>query len=92
MGNKKIAEAVKSVVNDEPPVPEEPRALAPCPCGEVPTELLINLPKNSKYGHVAGNCCADWILEFKAGYPKNDNHLIAVATMAWDRGPRGKPE
>lgn len=57
---------------------------ARCPCGQVPTDIMINMPQGSKYGTVAGNCCGDWMLEFKAGYPKDNNHLIVLATNAWN--------
>jgi hypothetical protein len=71
--------------------PEKP-AYARCACGEVPAELAINLPPGSKYGHVAGNCCGDWMLEFKAGYPKDNEALLAKAVAAWNAAPRWAPE
>lgn len=63
---------------------------AACPCGEVPSDIMINLPQGAKYGTVAGNCCGDWVLEFKAGYPKNNDELVLAARTAWNEAPRGQ--
>jgi hypothetical protein len=68
--------------------PETPKR-AVCPCGQHPEDLMINLPQGAKYGQVAGNCCGDWILEFKAGYPKSNEHLVQIASQAWEDAPRG---
>lgn len=68
---------------------EKPPIYATCPCGETPAELFVRLPKGSKQGIVAGNCCGDWLLEFKAGYPKDDADLLERGKMAWNNQPRG---
>ena len=62
----------------------EKKVFGACPCGSVPTDLMISVPNGSKYGAVAGNCCGDWSLEFKAGYPKDQDDLIAKASDAWN--------
>jgi hypothetical protein len=91
--NDKVTEGVAAAIaGEQPPVSEIKEVYARCACGQVPAELAINLPTNSKYGHVAGNCCGDWILEFKAGYPKSNEHLVKIATDAWNAAPRWAPE
>lgn len=70
------------------PIPTT-REYEPCPCGKTPTEILINLPRGSKYGQAQGNCCGDWALEFKAGFPKTNEELTTQAIDAWNNAPRG---
>ena len=74
-------------MNDE--VTKTKPTKAPCPCGEVPEDLIIRVPQGSKYGTVAGQCCGDWVLEFKAGYPKSNEELSNQAEVAWNAAPRG---
>lgn len=59
-----------------------------CPCGEAPTDLMIHVPQGSKYGIVSGNCCGTWNIEFKAGFPKDNQDLAQKAEQAWDEAPR----
>ena len=40
---------------------------ARCPCGEVPTELVIENNYEDGYANVAGNCQCNWVLEFYNG-------------------------
>lgn len=61
----------------------------PCPCGETPTDLIISVPRGSKYGRVEGNCCAVWSMEFLAGFPKDQADLQQRAMSAWNLAPRG---
>jgi hypothetical protein len=68
--------------------PPQQSRRAKCPCGDNPTDLMINLPQGSKYGTVQGNCCGIWGKEFFAGYPKSDQHLIQIAEKAWEESPR----
>ena len=80
-----IAQAAsRAVANMQP---EE--KFAPCPCGQVPTDLMISIPKNQKYGTIQGNCCAVWAMEFKAGFPKDEVELQLRAMAAWNQAPRG---
>lgn len=87
-------EPVKS--DGDPNVPPGPKAevveqhkFAPCPCGEVPTDLVITASKGAKYGTVQGNCCAAWLMEFKIGFPKDQADLQLKAMVAWNEAPRG---
>lgn len=87
-----VAEAVKSEVNGGPAA--QPQAVPmqrihkACPCGAVPTDLIISIPQGSKYGTVAGNCCAIWAMEFKAGYPRDEKHAAQIGIDAWRDAPR----
>lgn len=70
----------------------EPEAkFAPCPCGEVPTDLVITAPQRARYGSVQGNCCATWSMEFKIGFPKDQADLQLRAMEAWNEAPRKGP-
>lgn len=86
-----VAEAVAAAVaNTTPPPPpaKQPVTHTPCPCGVVPTDLMINIPRGSKYGTVAGNCCAVWAMEFKVGYPATEDIATQIAISAWEAAPR----
>ena len=70
--------------------PKKPAGHTPCPCGEVPTDLIVRLARGAKHGEVSGNCCGYWSLEFRAGYPKTEAEALMIATKAWNDAPRGK--
>ena len=75
-----------------PPAPQIPPPqppLAPCPCGQVPERLMIEMPQRAKYGLAMGDCCAEWAVEFRNGYTDNPNETAARAREAWDAAPRG---
>ena len=66
--------------------------LAKCPCGKIPLVLVIEAANTYRYGYVYGDCCHDWIVEFKRNTtmeidsPEN----IKLATEAWNNAPRGE--
>ena len=33
--------------------------LEPCPCGQTPTMLMVELENSKKRGHTFGDCCGD---------------------------------
>lgn len=81
------------------PLPKKPTGHTACPCGEVPTDLIVRLNRGAKHGfavlfghlgEVSGNCCGYWSLEFRAGYPKSEAEALLIATKAWNDAPRGK--
>jgi len=84
-----VAAGVKTAINPAAPPPPQPEPHHDCPCGEVPTDLIIAAPRGSKYGTVAGNCCAVWQMEFKVGYPKNEAEALKRGVDAWNAQPRG---
>jgi hypothetical protein len=83
-GQETIAQAPEAAAQKEVP-------FARCPCGQVPTDLIISVPRNQKYGTVQGNCCAVWAMEFKAGFPKDEAELQLKAMDAWNDAPRAGP-
>ena len=70
--------------------PEVASNLKPCPCGKVPTGLHVTCDKNSKWGHVAGECCGEWMIEFRNGY--DDPPDKEEARLAWNDAPRSSEE
>jgi hypothetical protein len=81
-----VAEAVKTAIAEqaEPPTLE----LEPCPCGEKPTGLYIEMPERGKYGRASGQCCAEWSIEFRNGYEADPEKTLAKAAKAWNDTPR----
>ena len=63
--------------------------LNPCPCGETPTALIVECEDRAKWGRVAGNCCNDWIVEFRNGYAAEGSaESMERAAEAWNSAPR----
>ncbi len=70
--------------------PETPpqHVYAPCPCGQVPESLLIEVAQDNKVARAAGNCCATWYVEFLRGNTVDQQVITDRATKAWDAAPR----
>lgn len=69
--------------------------LEPCPCGEVPAELNLEVGQRAKYGRVVGSCCGEWSIEFRNGYTTDMAVTVQRAQKAWNDAPRSagsKPE
>lgn len=82
MANKKVAEAVKKATNAQ-------IELAPCPCGQTPDELMLELPAQPvKYGRAIGTCCGVWGIEFFNAYQAGED-TVRLAKEAWNRAVRG---
>lgn len=64
--------------------------LKPCPCGKTPNRLGISDGnQGGKYHFVAGDCCAEWMIEFRANYkPIESDECMALAVAAWNASPR----
>lgn len=56
--------------------------LKECPCGETPNRIHI-YNEDCKYAHAAGDCCEDWIIEFRSDYA-NGVQLEKLAIKAWN--------
>ena len=55
-----------------------------CPCGEIPTELIIE-KGGRKYSFAYGDCCSDWLIEFRSNYFKPDSiECKQLALKAWN--------
>jgi hypothetical protein len=64
--------------------------LAPCPCGRPISELQISdSGQGNKWANVAGNCCGEWMVEFRT---LNENltseKCMSLAMEAWNKAPR----
>jgi hypothetical protein len=65
--------------------------LAACPCGRTPTEALqiADAGQGSKWATVAGDCCGEWMLEFRTQYAALDSdECRKLAREAWNSAPR----
>lgn len=66
-----------------------PVGLLPCPCGKVPTELHIyGDAHQSKWAMVMGDCCNEWLVEFKNHYETDPELIMDNARKAWNTVPR----
>jgi hypothetical protein len=66
------------------------KELARCPCGQIPTDLIItNAGQGGKWGNVSGNCCGTWEIEFRTSYFLFDSVKCKhLAIEAWNDAPR----
>lgn len=65
--------------------------LKPCPYGKTPTKLYISLTETTKYALVYGDCCTEWMLEFRTYYHKPDSkECMKLAIEKWNDGPRAE--
>lgn len=66
--------------------------LKPCPCGKPLTKLFImDAGQGGKWANTGGDCCGDWIIEFRTDYLALDNpKCMELAIEAWNEAERGK--
>lgn len=64
--------------------------LKTCPCGKTPTELFIcDNGQGGKWGNASGNCCGEWIVEFRTKYHKFDtDECMKQAIRYWNDAER----
>ncbi len=65
-----------------------PAELLPCHCGETPKCLQLE-DEGLKYARAAGDCCSEWIIEFRCDY-KTGTDAMKLAAEAWNDSPRAK--
>lgn len=59
------------------------------PCGAKPTPLNLTEGKTCKYGLVCGDCCGEWLVEFRADHCEIDSEeCVALAKEAWNQAAR----
>ena len=61
--------------------------IKPCPCGKTPTKLSVKETLSGKWAYVEGNCCGDWIIEYRNGYATGKEQYT-LAVEAWNEAPR----
>ena len=65
--------------------------LQKCPCGQIPTDLNIEEGSSCKYGFASGDCCGEWLIEFRTEYQKlNSKKCKDLAKNAWNGALRSK--
>lgn len=75
----------------KPPAPraKKEKPLAPCPCGKVPSVLVVDVLPGGKYGTVTGNCCGEWSVEFRNGFEQNQDAVMEKGKQGWNDASRG---
>lgn len=64
--------------------------LKKCPCGETPTKLHLT-DNGSKWAYISGDCCGEWMIEFRTNYALIDSpKCMDLAIEAWNKATRGK--
>lgn len=66
----------------------ERREIYPCPCGQQPIALMVEIDRDRKRGHTFGDCCGEWIVEFNNNYTADKDKMAEKARRAWNRAPR----
>jgi hypothetical protein len=65
--------------------------LQPCFCGRIPKRLCISEGHSCKYSFASGDCCGEWMIEFRTEYRRDDDpKLLELAAKAWNAAPRGE--
>lgn len=61
-----------------------------CPCGKTPDKLIIiENGQGTKYCNVCGNCCGEWMIEFRTNYESLESEkCMTLAIEAWNNAPR----
>lgn len=60
-----------------------------CPCGQIPSKLLIT-DNGAKWAFAFGDCCNEWHIEFRTQYnPIDSKECMDLAIEEWNRAPRG---
>lgn len=66
------------------------RVLKPCPCGKTPGVLVISEGGIYKYATVTGDCCSEWMIEFRTGYHiTTSDECMLLAIVAWNSSQQG---
>ena len=67
------------------------KELKPCPCGETPTKLHItDAGQGGKWALASGDCCGEWIVEFRTGnYALDHIKCYRRGMEYWNDAPRG---
>ena len=66
------------------------KQIKPCPCGAIPKELLLyDANQGSKYAFVQGDCCGEWMIEFRSNYlDLESDECKELALLAWNGSSR----
>lgn len=64
------------------------KEIYPCPCGQTPVALMCEVDSNRKRGHVFGDCCGEWQVEFSNNYTQDKEKMGERARKAWNAAQR----
>ena len=66
--------------------------LAACPCGKVPTAIVVmDSGQGEKWASAVPNCCGMWMIEFRTKYLDQETaEFIRLAEDAWNNAPRAE--
>ena len=60
-----------------------------CPCGKMPSELHISEGATLTYAFVSGNCCNEWMIEFRTDkHTPHSAESMNNALEAWNIASR----
>ena len=62
--------------------------LAKCPCGKTPTNLATQ-QMTGRYYYATGDCCQEWIIEYRVEYGSAQTEADTAAIDAWNNASRG---
>jgi len=63
--------------------------LKQCPCGQLPSSVIIQDGNTCKWAWVGGNCCGDWFTEFRTNYHGLETpECKKLAEAAWNNAGR----
>jgi hypothetical protein len=66
--------------------------LKACPCGKIPTKLLLEETCAGKYANAFGDCCNEWIVEYRTHlYQFDSDESRDNAIKAWNQSTRALP-
>lgn len=80
-----VKEALVPPAN-RPPVTQIP--LAPCPCGNNETNLLLDVPQGQKVGRATCSICGIWGVDFLVPRSQDQELVGQAASKAWNEAPR----
>jgi len=50
---------------------------------------MTDAGQGAKYANAAGNCCGEWMIEFRTNYePFHSDKCMELAIAAWNNAPR----
>ena len=82
-----VSDAVKQALAQQAPGVVQIQ-LAPCPCGTVNVNLVIELAQGSKIGRGTCGACGVWGIDFLAPRSQDKELLGKTAAKAWNEAPR----
>lgn len=80
-----VADAVKTALAEQGVTQIQ---LAPCPCGAVNVNLILDMAQGSKVGRASCGSCGIWGVDFLAPRTQDQELVGKAAAKAWNEAPR----